>query len=98
MATIYALILYPKNLSTAHASDFRIYSKQTSNLDIMQKYYAEHPSTEIYHTALVTREVAKQMKKTWVRHFYPFMDREIQEAKARMEHKKRQRRSRYANI
>lgn len=66
MATIYALILYPKNLSTAYCSSFRIYSKQTSNLAVMEKYYAEHPSTEEYHTALVTREVAKQMKKNLV--------------------------------
>lgn len=63
---IYAVIRYPKTTKNTRTFDCVLYTKQTSNLSIMQAYLQEqqirHPNDVVI---LTTRETAKAIKKQW---------------------------------
>lgn len=63
---IYAVVRYPKTGRGKQGFDCVVYSKQTSNLAIMQQYFeyqtAQHPDDIV---VLVKRETAKTMKSIW---------------------------------
>lgn len=76
---IYTVVSYPKDIKSARSFDFNIYSKQSSNYEKMETYCEEikskHSSWAV--VVLVPRDTAKAMKRTWIHHFDPFIDRRI---------------------
>ena len=65
---IYAVVIYPKQITEYTESfEFRIYTKQTSNTEIMKAYYEEQKARHGKHCRvhLVTRETAKKMHDKW---------------------------------
>lgn len=70
MATTYAVVRYKNNLAKATYFDMTVYSKTSSNLDKMTAYRdeiaAKYPRAIV---ALVKRETAEKMHKTWYNHF-----------------------------
>lgn len=77
--TIYTVVCYPKDIKGARSFDFNIYSKQSSNYEKIKTYYKEikskHSSWAV--VALVPRDTAKAMKRSWIHHFDPFIDRRV---------------------
>lgn len=70
MNKIYAVVRYPKTFEGANVRQFNIYTKQTSNLAIMQAYYEEQKARHSdCNVVLVSRETAKQMQTIWRNHF-----------------------------
>lgn len=67
--TIYAVVCYPKRINrfNVHYFDFRLYTKQTSNLEKMKAYFEEIKDKhgDWCHVHLVTREKAKELQKKW---------------------------------
>ena len=92
--TIYTVVSYPKDIKGARSFDFNIYSKQSSNYEKMETYCEEikskHSSWAV--VALVSRDTAKAMKRSWIHHFDPFIDRRV-----KMNSEKRVRRARGYN-
>ena len=64
--TIYAVATYLKH-NDGSCGAFHIYSKQTSNLEIMTAYYKEQSARHSEHrvVVLVPRETAKKMHDVW---------------------------------
>ena len=63
--TIYAVVRYPRVMNDGVG--VYVYSKTTSNRAVMEAYCAEIISKhgDYCNVALVTRETAKAMEKTW---------------------------------
>lgn len=63
---IYAVVKYPKTFSPQHGDgEVHVYSKQTSNKEIMIEYYKEIKAKygDNYYVHLMSREEAKRMEK-----------------------------------
>ena len=81
--TIYAVV----TLATPCTEwfDLRVYSKQTSNLEIMKAYKEEikrkHPSCRVH---LVTRERAKEIQKEFRQHLRDVENRKLAELDRRL--------------
>ena len=67
--TIYVVVRYPKRINVwdVKSSDFHIYSKQSSNLEVMRAYFREikikHSNEYFVH--LMSREKAEKMANKW---------------------------------
>jgi hypothetical protein len=63
---IYAVVRYPKTTKNTYTFNCVLYTKQTSNLSIMEAYYQEqrtrHPNDVVI---LTTREAAQAIKSQW---------------------------------
>lgn len=65
--TIYAVVRYPAKW-TGNYFHFNLYTKQTSNLEIMNEYHKDIQSKfpePHWRVVLVPRETAKKMQRIW---------------------------------
>jgi hypothetical protein len=66
---IYVVVKYPKKINPWEINGhlFHVYTKSTSNLEVMRAYFKEikEKHSDNYYVHLVTREKAKEMKNTW---------------------------------
>ena len=92
MATIYAVVRVQNDMREVSINPVHVYSKQTSNLEIMKAYKEEiegkYPWAKVY---LVSREKAAEMRKVGAKYFEDYVDKAWKKAFEKATGKKFQR-------